>query len=638
MATISSFRRVFTTQNEIYMKYTFALAALLSVLTISGLQAQPDRWQQAVAYEMEIDMNVETHQFAGKQKLKYTNNSPDTLTKVFYHLYFNAFQPNSMMDVRSRTIKDPDRRVGARIADLSEDEIGYQKINALKHNGKAVDYKVVGTILEVTLNKPILPNSTAEFDMDFEAQVPVQIRRTGRDNAEGISYSMSQWYPKMAEYDYQGWHSNPYIGREFHGVWGSFDVKINIDKSYVLGGTGFVQNPNEVGYGYEEEGAKVKKPKGDKLEWHFKGENIHDFMWAADPDYTHVTAQVPNGPKLHFLYQKNERTEENWEQLPEYTIKAIEYANKTFGKYPYDQFSVIQGGDGGMEYAMSTLITGERSLPSLVGVTVHEMFHSWYQGVLATNESLYEWMDEGFTTFASSETMNAIMERGEQNPQYGNYRGYLALVESGYEEPMSTHADHYHTNFAYGRAAYSKGAVFLSQLRYIIGEEDFYPGMRRYFNTWKFKHPNPNDFIRIMEKESGLELDWYKEYMVYSTKTIDYGFETVFEEGGKTFVTLKKIGKFPMPVEVTVKYNDGSEELVYIPLRIMRGEKSFDKGTNVKKLEDWPWVYNTYTFELDSDVANIKSMVIDAGSQTADTETSNNSFDPSIHLKPTFKE
>jgi aminopeptidase N len=246
-------------------------------------------------------------------------------------------------------------------------------------------------------------------------------------------------------------------------------------------------------------------------------------------------------------------------------------------------------------------------------------------------------MDEGFTSFASSETMNVIMNQGDENPQSGNYRGYLSLAASGYEEPMSTHADHYVTNFAYGRAAYSKGATFLGQMRYIMGEDVFYPAMRTYFEDWKFKHPNDNDFIRVMEKESELELDWFKEYWVYSTKQVDYGIKSVFEKDGKSFVTLEKVGEMPMPLEVTVSYNDGSTEIVYIPLRIMRGEKSFDKDANVKILPDWPWVFPTYTFELNQPASNIKSMVIDEKEGVADVERANNSFNVEKHLQSTFE-
>ncbi|MEL7221336.1 MAG: M1 family peptidase, partial [Bacteroidota bacterium] len=219
-------------------------------LSLSYSIAQAGYWQQAVKYEMDIDFDVKKHQFDGTQKINYTNNSPDTLQKVFYHLYFNAFQPNSMMDVRSRTIADADPRVADRIQSLSKNEIGYHQIESFTQDGQAADYIVEGTILEVDLPTPILPGSSSVFKMNFQSQVPLQIRRSGRDNREGIAYSMSQWYPKLAEYDYQGWHANPYIGREFHGIWGDFDVKITIDKSYIVGATGYIQNPNEVGGGY----------------------------------------------------------------------------------------------------------------------------------------------------------------------------------------------------------------------------------------------------------------------------------------------------------------------------------------------------------------------------------------------------
>src|SRR5690606_38370756 len=174
----------------------------------------------------------------GKQRAVYYNNSPDTLRRLYYHLYFNSFQPGSLMDVRSRHIKDPDPRVGNRIRALRNDEIGYQKIKSLHLDGASVLWHEMGTIMEVTLAKPVLPGRHTTLTMEFEAQVPVQIRRSGRNNKEGIDYSMAQWYPKLAEYDYAGWHVNPYVAREFHGVWGDYAVNITIDPSYTVAGTG----------------------------------------------------------------------------------------------------------------------------------------------------------------------------------------------------------------------------------------------------------------------------------------------------------------------------------------------------------------------------------------------------------------
>ena len=591
-------------------------------------------WQQRAEYTMEINMDVKSHQFTGNQKLVYYNNSPDTLNKAYYHLYLNAFQPGSMMDVRSLNIEDPDSRVGSRISKLTENEIGYQHIKSLKQDGKAVTYKVEGTILEVRLNKPILPGSKTTFEMEFEAQVPAQIRRSGRDNAEGVAYSMTQWYPKLSEYDYLGWHTNPYIGREFHGVWADFDVKITIDPTYTLGGTGYVQNPDKIGHGYQKEGTEVKK--SDKpLTWHFKAPNVHDFAWAADPDYKHTTAQVPNGPTLHFIYQETAENKENWEKLPEFMVKAMQFMNENFGKYPYDQYSFIQGGDGGMEYPMATLITGNRNFNSLLGVSVHEMIHSWYQGVLATNESLYPWMDEGFTSYASDVTMKHLFDpESDRNPHEGSYKGYFYMASSGKEEPLTTHADHYHTNRSYGINSYSKGAVFLHQLSYVIGQDTFMKGMRRYFNTWKFKHPTSIDFIRIMEKTSEIQLDWYLEKFVYTTDQVDYGVKTVVGDGDATFVTLERIGEMMMPVDLYVEYEDGSKEIYYIPLRIMRGTKEVENAQiqRVTK-EAWPWTYPTYTLKINNGVSRIKSIEIDPTGRMADIDRSNNS----IELKSAMK-
>lgn len=606
----------------------------LFLLLAAGSQAQPERWQQRVEYRMAIDFDVERHRFKGVQQLTYYNNSPDTLSRLFYHLYFNAFQPNSMMDVRSRTIADPDPRVGGRIQELGEDDIGYHRILSLEMDGKALDFEVAGTILEVKLENPILPNTKVGLDMEFESQVPVQIRRSGRDNAEGIAYSMAQWYPKLCEYDYQGWHANPYIGREFYGAWGDFDVTISIDRDYVVAASGYIQNPEEAGHGYNS--SPLKPAGGKKLNYHFIAPNVHDFVWAADPDYTHDTFTRADGTVLHFFYQKNERTADAWARLPAVMDRAFDFINANYGQYPYRQYSFIQGGDGGMEYPMATLITGERSFPSLVGVSVHELMHSWYQMALGTNESLYAWMDEGFTSWASDEVMNHLRGQGlipgrmVENPHASDLQGYVNFAGSGFEEPLITHADHFVTNTAYSIAAYVKGAVFLSQLEYIIGRQSFRPGMLRYFDTWKFRHPNSNDFIRVMEKQSGMELDWYREYWANTTHTIDYAVKSVDASGepaGNAVITLEKKGIMPMPLDVLVIYRDGRKELFNIPLVIMRGHKTQENpGLPFRVLADWPWVNPTYQFVLEAPASEVSEVIIDPDGRMADVARENNSF------------
>ncbi|MFI5153268.1 MAG: M1 family metallopeptidase [Chitinophagales bacterium] len=641
------------------MKKIFSL--LVIVILFIPAFSQPDRWQQKVKYSMDINMDASTNRFTGKQKLEYTNNSPDTLYRVFYHLYWNAFQPNSMMDSRSRELGkislgksreghdqlDWDSRVRDRILNLKPDEIGYQKVLSLKMNGVNQSYKVDETILEVKLSKPIFPKATAVFDMEFEAQVPLQIRRSGRDNPQTtVRYSMSQWYPKICEYDYEGWHPTPYIAREFYGVWGDYDVKITIDKSYIIGGTGYLQNANQIGYGYEATGARVTRPSGEKLTWHLLAPNVHDFMWAADPQYKHLVRLIPNGPTIHVLYKnKNNdpKTDTAWNAVADAAVLVLPFIEKNFGKYPYKQYSFVHGGDGGMEYPMSTLVSG----PGL-GTAFHEWMHSWYQGMLGTNESLYAWMDEGFTSWAAAEISAYYYEKMlEKNPDntglrqavdqmkkqlpahhFEAYSGYFALAKSGFEEPLSTHADHFNTNYGYSLAAYSKGELFLEELGYIVGDETRNRILLEYYRLWRFKHPNANDFVRVAEKVSGLQLDWYKEYRVYTTKTVDYAIDSLWEEGGKTRIRLKMIGKMPMPLDVELTYSNGSKEAAYIPQYLMFGEKANEsKEIPRMSLEPWKWTHPTYTFEISHRLTDLKTIEIDPSQRMADMNRKNNKLE-----------
>lgn len=633
---------------------------LLVVLFLGGGvsrgHAQVDRWQQKVKYAMDVDLNVLTNRFTGKQKLEYWNNSPDTLHKVFYHLYWNAFQPNSMMDTRSRelgktefrgsgnqVVKDWDGRVRDRILHLQPDEVGYQKVLSLKMNGVSQRYEVKETILEVKLTRPILPGTKVIFDMNFEAQVPLQIRRAGRDNPNtGVRYSMSQWYPKLCAYDEDGWHPNPYVAREFYGVWGDYEVNITLDKNYVIGGTGYLQNASQIGYGYEPNGTKVIRPSGNTLTWRFIAPNVHDFVWAADPEFIHIKRVIPNGPTIHVLYKNkpdNISNDNAWQEVATAAVTVLPFIEKHFGEYSYKQYSFIQGGDGGMEYPMATLIQG----PGL-GTAFHEWMHSWYQMMLATDESQYAWMDEGFTSYAE-ELVSAYYQQQKMNPnsgielsanpqdvhgddlplyQDGNYAGYFSLVKSGLEEPLTTHADHFNTNFAYSRAAYSKGAVFLSQLGYIISDSLRDKTLLAYYRQWRFKNPNADDFIRVAEKISGIQLDWYKEYWVNTTKTIDYAIDSLWEQDGKTKIRLRSIGQMPMPIDVQLQFKDGSQLTVYIPLFSMFGEKPAENNIPRSIHDPWKWTHPTYVFDVDKRLIDVRSIEVDPTWRMADVDRRNN--------------
>ncbi len=603
-----------------------AFVLCLMILT-SGNAQNTHYWQQAQKTYMKIDMNVETHQYHGYMELDYQNNSPDALDELYFHLFLNAFQPGSMMDIRSRTISDPDSRVGDRISQLKEDEIGYIKIERAEQGNSMLEFETIGTILRITLDEAIEPGSSTKLILHWNAQTPIQIRRTGRDNAEGISYSMSQWYPRICAYDENGWNTDPYIGREFYGDWGDFKVEINISSDYMVAATGVLQNVEEIGMGYSSD---LPKKKRKSHTWKFEANNVHDFVWAADPDYVHKTIETDDGVMLHFFYQEGEGTEA-WLNLPAAMKEAFNYINTHFGKYPYPVYSFIQGGDGGMEYPMATLIRGNRELRSLVGVSVHELMHSWYQMMLATNEARYAWMDEGFTSYASTEVMNYLVEKrlipGELKPHaelhLSNIRGFCNFTRSGLEEPLSTYADHFNTNTAYSVASYVKGSVFLSQLSYIMGQENLDTLLLDYFDTWRFKHPEPKDLLRMAERQSGFNLDWFGMYFINTTRTMDYAIDSLYQEDD-IVLRIRRKGIFPMPVDLLVEMKDGQRKYYTIPLRSMLGAKQKEGEINYEVLESWPWVDPLYSVRLPIKLQNVAKIVIDPSERMADIDLENN--------------
>ena len=594
----------------------------------AGIVAHSQYWQQEIDYKIEVNFDNINNQYKGFQKIKYTNNSPETLRKVFFHLYFNAFKPGSEMAIRQDNSADKNTRFKVDIDSLDAKQQGFLKVFNLYQNGKLLETVNSETILEVVLDTPLLPSETTEFSMEFMGQVPDLVRRAGKNSRDGIEYSMAQWYPKMCEYDSEGWNADPYTGREFHGVWGNFDVKIRIDKEYTVAASGYLQNSNDIGKGYSKR--KKSKSKRGKVEWHFIAPNVHDFTWSADKNYIHDTYSGPNDVTLHFFYKNDPKIIGNWKKLQPYTAKMMEYFNSKVGVYPYKQYTVAQGGDGGMEYAMMTLITGGRSFNSLFGVTCHELAHSWFQHVLATNETKHEWMDEGFTTFISTLAEDEILEENKEFPMERSYNDYYRLALSGTEMPQSTNANRYEYNYAYENTAYDKGAVFLSQLGYIVGEDILFKTLQEYFNEWKFRHPRPNDFRRIAERVSGIQLQWYLTDWTQTTNVIDYKIDKVDGDSGKTKVVLYRKGLMPMPLEVLIKYIDGQYDIIYIPISLMRGEKNNPYNVDWKVKPDWVWSNPYYSFDLEKGVNDIEAIIIDPSSLMADIDKTNNYYLPKI--------
>ena len=593
---------------------------LLFLLLFVQFSFSQNYWQQHVDYKMDINMDVSDFTFNGEQELVYTNNSPDTINKVYYHLFFNAFQPGSQMDVRSRTIRDPDRRVGSRIFELEQKDYGILDVVSLKQEGKKVVFEQKETVLLARLNSPVLPGEKTTLSMVFDGQVPLQIRRSGKLNKEGVDLTMTQWFPKLSEYDEEGWHPNPYIGREFHGVWGDYTVNITIDKNYVVGGTGYLQNADEIGHGYSNDAKQTNK---ETLTWRFFAPNVHDFAWAADPEFIHDIKKSKSGVDLHFFYKPDVNIE-NWKKLQDDSVGLMDYFEEAIGPYPWKQYSIIQGGDGGMEYAMCTMITGQRPYPSLFGVTAHEMAHAWFQHLLATNEAKHPWMDEGFTEYITSLAEEAVVGNPSRYPHKSSYDRYYLLVNSGVEQAQTVHSDRYDYNFAYGASSYSKGSVFLSQLGYIIGKDNLDKTLKRYYEEFKFKHPTPNDFKRVAEKVSDMELEWYLNDWTRTDHKIDYGLDISSLQSDRV-VTLKRKARMPMPLDVEVSFSDGTKDVYYIPTDLMHGNKKFNSN-NVYYMQPWTWASPEYDFVVQGNKKVVR-VEIDPSKRLADYNQMDNSID-----------
>jgi hypothetical protein len=618
------------------MKTKLVLSFLLLFHTFLFAQ-RAGYWQQAVDYKMDIDVDEKNYQYQGKMVLKYTNNSNQALEKVYFHLYFNAFQPGSMMDYRLSNIADPDPRMTtnigtlekpafqSRIATLTPEQVGYQHIQSLSMNGQPTSFKDDGTILEVTLPTAIQSGETVTFDMSWKAQVPEQIRRSGRNSKEGVALSMTQWYPKMAHFDEFGWHLDEYVAREFIAPFGNFDVTLHLNKDYVVGSSGVLQNPTEV-KGYDKR-AKVISSDG-KAAWHYKAENIHDFAWAADPKFVVDSTKSKGGVSVYTVYlPTNKQVKENWKIAQGLAADFFDFCAERFGAYPWPTYTIVQGGDGGMEYGTATLVTGGRNIQSLVGVIFHEAAHSWYQHLFGINETVDEWFDEGFTSYIEELGFQSLFEkRGslDTNPVIGAYRAYYKLALSGKEEPMSLLADYYDTNYGYSQQAYNKGQVFAQQLGYIIGQQNLDKTFLKFYELWKFKHPTPNDFKRVAEDISGINLKWYFNLFVNTTRTIDYAIENVTDNE----ITLVNKSNLAMPIDLLVEYEDGEKELFYIPLREMRGEKPTEsfaiyEGVQRTVSEDWFWTKPSYTLPVNKKPVKVQ---IDPSLRLADIESADNSW------------
>ncbi|MCW5920906.1 MAG: M1 family metallopeptidase [Saprospiraceae bacterium] len=606
-------------------RFLSPIVFLFAQLTSLSAQVPAGYWQQRVEYQIDIRLDDQTHAVQGREKLKYFNNSPDTLRRVFFHLYWNAFQPNSANAQWAKRLQDAE--TSRQYTEMKPEEMGKQDIFLVHQNGNAVSYKVNETIMEVTLNRPLSPNDYTVFDIAWQGQVPIVVGRGGRDNSSGVAYSFTQWYPKICVYDRHGWHADPHVGQEFYGEYGSFKVNITLPKKYLVAATGVLQNANIIGFGYEDEGAKPAPNYGLVNVWKFEADHVHDFAWSADPEYVHEKVKARDGLMLHFIYQPSPAVAQAYKALKKFAVEQLPYIEANFGKYLYPQFTFAEGGQWAMEYPMLTLIEHNGSDTDVTPTALHEWMHNWYYGMMGNNENAEPWLDEGFTSYATSDILgNAEPKKAAQTRRSALKQ--VAQMGNKITDPVATHAYSYQNFDWYGFNAYPKGEAFLWQLRYIVGDETFRNGMLRYHADWHFKHPSGTDFMRTMERASGMELDWYYAGWIKAVRTIDYGVETPVADGPSSCkLILKNHGSLPMPVEVLVTYRDGNSERHYVPLDLQYGTKNFPENSGVIKHPPWSFSVDTYEIRLEKPATSIKSVSIDPDEWTADTNRANNRKD-----------
>ena len=588
---------------KIHLKSLFCFLCLLFVL-FDHVVADPldSYWQQKVDYEMEITLLDSVRQITGKTMIKYTNNSPDSLDRIYMHLYPNAFQKGSVKYreyighagriSRAKYFKDGLEAHLSKI-DIHEFSVALPKEGSSWIHKDPIldDFKVDDTILEAKFLKKVAPGQTIRIDLDWTHHVGEMVERAGYYAGQ---YNMAQWYPKMVVYDQTGWHADVFHAQgEFYGEFGDFNVKFDIPRSFIIAASGVVtegdpgwldvQVDTSLDYSVWLDifNTTLSEPGEDiRRTVTFLAENVHDFAFVASKDFLYEGGVSGDGETdVHVLYDK-ERGEEWTKVVLERSINAIDWLEKKFGNYPYPQITTTDRiKSGGMEYPM--LVMNGRDSESLI---VHEYGHIYFYGIVANDEVNEAWLDEGFTTM---QTTHYMMTRyGDHGFDTDLYEGYdklpkrlwplendlhsdqwraIRFMRSGYDENISRPSYLFNNGYAYSNNAYTKPSLMLFELKYILGDSLYYAAMQHYYEKWKLKHVNEIRFIDSVEEFVGQDLDWFFGPWLHTTRHLGYeisSFKKLQQSDNSWNIELgiNRKGTRFMPMLVETKFEDGSTD------------------------------------------------------------------------------
>ena len=553
-------------------------------------------WQQRVDYSIKAILDTAAKRLTGTMAIRYTNNSSDTLTRVWMQLDQNLFKPGSvgsLLNAGESRFGGGGFQGGFEIPWIVQSQTGMRAAKPLKASTavglqQKLRTRVDDTMMEVYLTTPLAPGATTQFDLAYSFNIPEHgADRMGRD---GTLYELAQWYPRMAVYDdVHGWNTLQYLGQgEFYLEYGDIDYEVTVPAGYIVAGTGTLQNPVEVLTASQRtrlaaaarsdsithivtadeltSGAARPRSSG-ALTWKFKATKVRDAAWAASPEYLWDVSSW-KGVVANAYYRPS--SIETWKDAADMSRYSImEYSTRWFN-YPYPQISAVEGPVSGMEYPMVAMESRGESKEDLYSVVTHEIGHMWYPMTVGSDERRYAWMDEGFNTFINTFSEAGYFKRDDMNRRRGEAAYVLQNDQALTSQPIMTYANRYRTGSNLGSLAYVKPSIGLLTLRNkILGPEVFDSAFREYTSRWAFKHPQPADFFRTIEDVSGRDLDWFWRGWFFTTAALDQSVESVTQSsGGIARVVIRNLGQQVMPVELQVTLGDGTTQLLKFPVEI----------------------------------------------------------------------